>query len=268
MRLVHVSLISLAFVAVPLAAQEPAAQATEEEPQEVLEPLPIIVMDSVEDEKMVIVGSRIPRKPLNPNGGVASNTPRHGLVPGSGMDPSSNIVRKKTVRSCRAAVDGISKGTACLLLRAREAMAAEDWLLVRGLLVPLARNAEAPVEERAAAAGYLFEASGLSASKAARVEALELLLGTGSLSAQEASRVHRNLSTMARQRGDAEQARDHLQKATKLDPTADQALANLAILQREAGLSAARSTMQQAIAARESKGAQVPAAWRDFVTAS
>jgi len=265
---------ALALLAAPLGAQGQSAAelaqgpgkeaARETLPDEPLEPVPIIVSGSAKDERTVIAGSRIPRESLFANDQIASNTAMHGLSPGSGMTPYSDRTIKKTIRSCKASDTRISGETACLLVSARRAIEAADWLSVRGLLVPLAREEGADPGERRAAADYLLEAAQLSGSTPARREALGLLLATRTLRPCEAAQIERNLATMAHQAGDLAAARGHLEASLALLPDQPQALANLAVFERAAGLAQAVQTMRRAIAASEASGGAVPASWRQF----
>lgn len=269
-----------AFVAFALCARSLAAQDVAPVPEpdtgtngihgvdqkeQPLEPLPIIVSGTTADERTVIAGSRIARESLFANDGVASNTSMHGLTPGSGMTPYSNRTITKIMRSCKASDESISPETACLLLSARRAMEEQDWLTTRGLLVPLARDHDAEPGDRRAASEFLLRASELSGNAAARREALLLLVGTGTFEPAQSAAIHRNLADLALRDRDAEGAREHYRSALVFAPADAQTLANLAILEREAGIASAPQTMQRAISALQASGGDVPESWRQFV---
>lgn len=266
--------VAFALSASPLTAQDTAPIPDQDadskgdhgggQVEEPLEPLPIIVSGTATEGRAVIAGSRIARESLFANDGVASNTTMHGLTPGSGMTPYSNRTITKIIRSCKASDESISPETACLLLSARKAMEEEDWQTTRGLLVPLARDQQAEPGERRAASEYLLRASEMSGSAATRREALLLLVGTDTLAPAQAAAIHRNLADMALREGEAERAREHYEAATGLAPEDAQTLANLAILEREAGLAIAPVTMQRAISAMQASGGEVPESWRQF----
>lgn len=131
--------------------------------------------------------------------------------------------------------------------------------------MPLARDETAKPGERRAAADYLVEASDLSGSASARHEALDLLLATGTLDPSEAAQVHRNLAEAARRGGERDAARAHLAASLERAPDQPQTLADLAVLERAAGLARASAMMSRAIAAMEASGEAVPDNWRSFV---
>ena len=261
------SLLLLALVAFPASAQEPStdeeAQSQGAEPEN--GPLPIVVMGEQETERQVIVGSRIPRKPIFENGPIATSAGTRGLTPGSGMDPAGRYTRSVKRTECVAADERIGEQVACILLAAKEASENEDWLLVRGMLVPVAGNADLNSAERRAASEVLILSARSSGDTLARIEALELLVASGGLSTSETGNALRSLSSLASKTGERAAAMGYLNEAIRVDPNDNRALANLAILQRASGDPAAERTMKRAIVAAETIGKTVPKAWRLFV---
>tara|TARA_B100001057_G_scaffold465027_1_gene520779 strand:- start:168 stop:983 length:816 start_codon:yes stop_codon:yes gene_type:complete len=261
------SALIFAAAAFPVSAQETSTHQKPQSPSSEVEvqPLPIVVIGEQEKERRVIVGSRIPRKPIFEDGPIATSTGIRGLTPGSGMDPAGKYTRIVKRTECVAADERIGKSVACILLAAKEASENEDWLLVRGMLVPVAGNAEFSSAERRAASEVLFLSARSSGDTLARIEALELLVASGALSTSETGNALRSLSSLASKTGDRAAALEYLNEAIRVDPSDHQALANLAILQRASGDLAAAAMMRCAILAAEKAGRTVPQSWLSFV---
>ena len=261
------SALIFAAAAFPVSAQEASTHQKPQSPSSEAEvqPLPIVVIGEQEKERRVIVGSRIPRKPIFEDGPIATSTGTRGLTPGSGMDPAGKYTRIVKRTECVAADERIGKSVACILLAAKEASENEEWLLVRGMLVPVAGNADLNSAERRAASEVLFLSARSSGDTRAQVEALELLVASDALSTPETGNALRSLSSLASKTGDRTAALEYLNEAIRVDPSDHQALANLAILQRASGDLAAAAMMRRAILAAEKAGRTVPQSWRSFV---
>jgi hypothetical protein len=228
--------------------------------------LPIVVTGRQEEKREVLVGSRIARKPIFEGGSVATSTGVNGLTPQSGMDPSGRYTRAIRETSCEASDERISEDVACTLFAAKGAMENEDWLLVRGLLVPVARNTGLSGVERRAASDYLYFSAQSSGDLKSQIEALEVLVNTQTLSDVESGKAFRSLSSLSIKAGDEGSARKYLLDAIRFDPDHYMALSNLTILQRNSGDDSASDTMEEAIASAEREGKEVPEAWRSFVS--
>lgn len=229
------------------------------------QPLPIVVIGEQEEDRRVFAGSRLPRKPLFENGPIATSTGTRGLTPGSGIDPMGRYTRIVRKTECVAADERIGKDVACALIAAREASEKEEWSLVRGILVPIADNFELNATERRTASEFLYLSARNSGDRDAQIEALELLVGSGSLSPAKTGEALRSLSSLANRNGDRQAAQGYLTEAVRIDPEDHRALANLAILERASGDSDAADTMRRAIAAAGKAGRSVPQSWRSFV---
>ena len=247
-----------------------AAQATAEPPREAAEPLPpppIVVIANEEeraDERRVIVGSRVARRPVFEGGTVATSTGTRGLTPESGMTPYGGHIRVLHRKSCVADDPAIGAVAACRLIAAREAMAAGDHALVRGLLVPLAGDAARPAAERYAAAETLALSAEGEADPAFLEEAYLLMLESGAIVGTTRASLLRVVAGLALDRGDRAGARGLYAEAVELEPGDARALSNLAILQRETGDGDGVAAMRRAIGALEREGRDVPQGWRDF----
>ena len=256
----------LTSVAFPAGAQEQSSDQEAQSPTAKAEDqLPIVVIGDQKDERRVVVGSRIARKPLFENGSIATSTGTPGFTPGSGMDPAGQYVRTLKRSERVAADERIGKDVACTLLAAKKASENEEWLLVRGMLVPLAQNTELNSIERRAASEVLFLSAQSSGDTQAKIEALELLVASGGLSSTETGKALRSLSSLVSKIGEKAAALEYLSAAIRVDPYDYRALANLAILQRARGDPGAAKIMKRAIAAAEQVGTAVPKAWRLFV---
>ena len=250
----------------PAAPNDNSAKPDEANASNEPEPLPIIVFGTkAGDKKEIVAGSRIARKPILRDGPVASSTGTPGFTPGSGMTPYGNYTRTLRKVECTASDENIGKDVACRLIAAKEASEIGEWNTVRGLLVPVARDDEASAQERRAAADYLYLTATQADNNTSRIEALELLIDTGTLADADAAKALRHLSSLSRQQDNASLARDYLAQAVMLDPDHIQSLVNLAVMEREADLNTASQTMTRAIAAAERAGGDVPQSWRDFV---
>ena len=197
-------------------------------------PIPIVVLGNEEERKAVVVGSRIPRTPLfdSKTHVVASSTGTPGLTPGSGMDPGASV-RSVSKSTCKASDSQVSSNVACALIAAKDAMANEDWDLVRGILIPLAANDSLSPFEQKAVADYLYISASVSEDLANQVEALEILLGTDALSQGEAGKAWRSLSTLYLRSGRKDLAISALDEAVRVNPNDGRALHNLNILREQ-----------------------------------
>ena len=251
------------LLASPLTAQDAGAPPAGELP-----PPPIVVFadrdTQAEGTREVLVGSRVPRRPVFVDGVVATSTGTRGLTPGSGMTPSSLYVRLLKRSECVADRPDISEPVACRLIAAREAMAGQDHSLVRGLLIPVAENAERSGAERYASAEMLALSAEGEEDRRYLEEAYELMLESGGLQGRTRASLLRVLAGMALDRGDRDGARDRYAEAVAIGEDDPRTFVNLAILQRETGVGDAAATMRRAIAMREAKGEAVPPEWRAF----
>ena len=251
------------LLASPLTAQDADAPPAGELP-----PPPIVVFadrdTQAEGTREVLVGSRVPRRPFFVDGVVATATGTRGLTPGSGMTPSSLYVRLLKRSECVTDRPDISEPVACRLIAAREAMAGQDHSLVRGLLIPVAENAERSGAERYASAEMLALSAEGEKDRRYLEEAYELMLQSGALQGRTRASLLRVLAGMALDRGDRDGARDRYAEAVAIGEDDPRTFVNLAILQRETGVGDAAATMRRAIAMREAKGEAVPPEWRAF----
>lgn len=226
----------------------------------------IIVTGEGRKRKQVVVGSRIPQRPLFGQGQVATNTGTPGLVPQSGMDPMGGYTRTITVSECVSDREGISEAAACRLVAALQAEQEGDMLVAAGILNTMASDEAFAPPERYAAAEHLYRVAQLAGKDVWREVALEHMLESGQLPDDQAQSARRTLVAMALADGRRELARERLENVVARDPADAASLANLAQLQEEGGLEAAGATMQRAIDAALASGQDVPQGWRDFAT--
>lgn len=257
------SLGASVLLALPLAAQDAGAPSAGELP-----PPPIVVLADrdaqSEGTREVLVGSRVPRRPVFVDGTVATSTGTRGLTPQSGMTQAGDRVILRRRSECMADRPGISEPVACRLLAAREAMAAHDHALVRGLLIPVAGDDGRPGVERYTAAELLAMSAEDQADRRYLEEAYELMLESGGLRGRTRASMLRVVAGMALDRGDRDAARDRYAEAVEIVEDDPRTLVNLAVLQRETGIGDAAATMHRAIALREAEGDAVPPEWRLF----
>ena len=230
------------------------------------EPVPIIVSATAErSSKIVFVGSRIGRTSLFADGQAASNTSLNGLVPGSGMDPTSGFTRTLSRKECRADEEGIGQAAACLLHAATVDFAAGERDTAIALLRHLATDPGFSGMERLAAARALYGEAERTGDDPLRLHAIDLSLDTGSFDDTAETHARRTIVAIALNLGQEDRAIEELQtmEANGLASASD--LANLAIIQRQQQASGASATMQRAIGMREAAGMDTPAGWRAFV---
>lgn len=249
----------------------PASAIAQEDRSEVpppLDPPPIVVFgDSEEDAPdapRVIVGSRIPQEPLIQDGPVATHTGTPGFVPQSGMDPAGRYIRVRKRETCVADAAGISEEVACILLAAEDAAAEGDSEKLRGLLLPVATDPERSEEERSTAAFRLWKDARLNEDDRRIEEALLAMVEYSPLAPELHVKTWVELARLSRSFGEHEAERERLEMATKSEDTTPNALARLAIIQREAGEEQASATMQRALAILDARGVDAPPGWREF----
>lgn len=219
---------------VPKAPQTTQNRASEDDLADA-EPVPIVVLgDKEEEEEKVVLGSRIPRKPLfdYKTHSVATSTGTPGFVPQSGMDPSGAGIRRITKSTCEASDSKISRDVACALIAAKSAMEDEDWNLVRGHLVPLAGSNDLSQVEHRAVADYLYISAQTSGIVPNKIEALKILIDTQTLSKSETGNALRSLSSLYLAAGNEKLAVLALEEAVRLNPNDHRALGNLEILKK------------------------------------
>lgn len=233
---------------------------------------PIIVVGEVADpdepEARVIVGSRIPRKPIYTDGPIATSTGTPGLTPGSGMDPAGRYTRKITKRDCVADRAGIGKPAACALSKAIAAKDAGDTDLASAILRGMTAPSEFSAVERLAAAQLSYDVGKQAGDMHAQEDALLLMLDTGVMNAADQGMATRGLVSHALADGRRQLAHTRLLRLDQMGAATPQELANQAILARELGISGAAEAMQRAIAARKDARQEVPQSWTAFAAAT
>lgn len=262
----------LAFCALsasPVAAQiDTIADATAPEP---LPAPPIVVIgDGDPDEAgrgVVTAGSRLPQQPIFADGVVATNSGTPGLVPQSGMDPAGGYVRLRKRTVCTAEDPAIGKEVACILIAAAEARERGDSETLRGLLLPVALEPVRADAERRAAALLLWQDANAAGDPRRVEEALETLIASTTLTARKESQAWQSLARLSADFGNSSEERERLERAAEYPEASPQALARLAIVQRQDGDERARATMARAVAAIEQSGRDVPPGWREFAAA-
>lgn len=218
------------------------------------------------DAPRVIVGSRIPQRPLIVDGPIATSTGTRGLVPQSGMDPAGRYIRIRKRETCVADNPGIGEDVACILLAAEDAVADGDADKLRGLLLPVATDPERSEEERWAASFQLWKDARLNEDDRRIEEALLTMIEHYPLSPELQVKTWVELARLSRTFGEKNTELARLEQAALLDEATPNALARLAILQRENGDSAASSTIRRALALLDDEGAEVPSGWREFAS--
>ncbi len=231
------------------------------------EPVPIIVTGrkAGEDAKLVVVGSRIPHKPLVSRSSVATNTGLHGLTPGSGMDPMGAYTRKLRWSECRASDEAISEEAACLLIASEKEFAEGGREEGIGLLRSLALSENFSSHERLEGAKRLYAIGEQSGDDALRVHALELMAGNEALPVADRAAALRTIVGISMRKNDREKVVAALLRLQVENLARAQDLANLAVLQRAAGDQRARETMRSAIAKVLAEGSTVPQGWDAFI---
>ena len=253
------------MVTAPLSAQDASGDVEPEAEQSTVPTTaPIIVTGKQEDQKQVLVGSRIAKKPTVNFTGIATNTGTRGLVPQSGMDPGANIRLIKNT-TCSSDDAQISAKAACILIEADAAYAKGDVPGAQNLLSFLTYTHDFTPYEQLSGAKRQYQIANDLKNNASRETALEQMLETGAMGNAEAMSARRALISMALKDGRRSLARNRLVELDHLGGANAQRLANLAILTRELDLADANIFMLRAIAAREDAGSDVPRGWRDFV---
>jgi hypothetical protein len=257
----------------PASASDKASPAPSEAPEAAQrdyssEPVPIVVSGKAEgSQKIVFVGSRIRRTSLFADGQAASSTSLNGLVPTSGMDPTSGFTRTISRTECRADEEGIGETAACLLHAATTDLAAGQRDTAIALLRHLATDPQFSGVEHLAAARALHGEAERTGDDPLRLHAIDLSLDTGLLEGAEAHSAHRTIVAIALRLGRSDRAIEELELMEASGAANATDMANLAILQRQQKSPAASATMQRAIALMEAGGRSVPAGWSDFVEA-
>lgn len=224
----------------------------------------IIIGDVGGKERRVIVGSRLARTPRYSDLSVATNTGVMGLTPGSGMDPvGGGFTRKIHTKSCISDDERISKPAACFLAAALAAEAEGDLRFAFGALNSMARSDRFSAVERMAAARHFYRLAEVGGNRETRFFALGLLLDTEGLPGEEEGAIRRTMIALALNDDKRGLAREMLGELVDRGLADARSLANYAVLLREADDQRAVSMMEQAIAAAETAGEDVPAGWRE-----
>lgn len=249
----------------PAEAVQPAPEQVENRDY-ASEPIPIVVTGETDTttSELVIVGSRIPRKPLHPRGQFATNTALHGLTPGSGMDPMGAYTRTLQWSECRASDPIISEKAACLLVAAQKDFTDGDRDGGIAVLRSLALSESFSAGEQLEAIKRLYAEGERSADDTLRVYALELMLENTAFPRDNRAAALRTVAAIALRDGDEVAAIAAFAKLDSEGKARAQELANLAVLQRRSGDDAAKRTMERAIAMRLSNGLEIPPGWEDF----
>lgn len=243
------------------------------DPVAAAEEQPIIVSGkreaSEEDQRTVVVGSRIARKPVLEAGAIASNTPVGAFTATSGIDPLSveNRVIKRKVSHCRSDYPAIGKEAACLLVDAETALRRNDSATAISFFRYLNTSDQFSSAERLVAAERLFALGQTIDDAGLREEALIRMLATTAMPDGDAQSARRSLVTLALQRGNTRLAIARLREVVAQDANDAQSFSNLAILLRQEGLEGASENMMQAIQIKKAQGEPIPAGWADFVGA-
>lgn len=254
-----------------LASQPPEPVEPLLDPVTAAEEQPIIVSGrregSEEDQRTVVVGSRIARKPVLEAGAIASNTPAAAFSATSGVDPLSveNRIIKRKISQCRTDDPAIGKEAACLLFDAETALQRNDSMTAISFYRHLNASSQFSSAERLVAAEKLFALGQTMADAGLREEALLRMLATTAMPVGEAQSARRSLVTLALQRGDSALAIARLREVVDQDADDAQSFANLAILLRQENLTGSSDSMMQAIQIKKARGEPIPAGWADFV---
>ena len=239
--------------------------------QEDVEPEPIekasgppIVVTAEPDEREVIVGSRIARRPVFVDGPIATSTGTPGLVPQSGMDPTAGptVIRKRS--AFVASREGIGKEAARLLFKAQNRAQDGDIDTSYGILASIADPTAFSVGEARAALERMYVLGSEAQRDDIREYALHGLVETGLPSEEEAS-ARRTLAALAMKAKDNDAAIDQLRSLADADLARAQDLANLAVLMRGKGSVGGEDYMRRALALRRSEGHEPPTSWQGFL---
>ncbi len=255
------ALATMQDVPAPVSEQDTIAEA----PVEAVNII-IVVGERGEEQRRIIVGSRIPRAPLFTDLSMATNTGLQGLTPGSGMDGASgNFVRTISKKSCTSDDPGIGQSAACFMAGALKAEGEGDVRFAFAALNSMALADNFTAHERLAAARHFYRIAEKTGDPETRLAGLALMIGIGGLPFSEELAIRRTMIAIALKADNHERARELLGELVERDPTDARSFANLAILQRDARIKDATATMARAIAAREAGGDDVPQGWRDFL---
>ncbi|MDA7787983.1 hypothetical protein N8940_01985 [Sphingomonadaceae bacterium] len=266
------TLICASAAALFLLAQAAQAKAQEESEAETVpqaQPVTntIIITGESEDERQVLAGSRIARRPVFVDGPVATSTGTRGLVPQSGMDQAGTYVTKRTKRDCVSQDADMSFAAACLMADAQEAYAAGELADASERYAVISGAAQFAPAERLEAARWQYRIAQESDDAVAREAALLTMVATGAMDEAKEKSARRGLVAMALKRGDRAGALQRLIALDEAGMAEARSLANLAILSREAGSGHASETMARAIALTEAAGSPAPQSWQDFTKA-
>lgn len=243
------------------------AEATSGEPSETIR----IVGERPQQE--VTLGSRIPRTPLfdKDTALVRSSTSLGGLSLGSGIDPYKRAVRVTKVKSCKSDHPALPDWLACDYGQVNAALDADDvdsavYYLNR-LEEVRAANAGREADDRRPLdyliAQQRYRIADRDGDDAARLAALEAMVGTGQMTDREALSARRTIFALSMKAGARDAALDQALRIRAEAPEDDRNLANLAALYQQAGNTAsAREAIRAAIAVRTGRGEAVPDNWQ------
>ena len=269
------ALASVAFAGPALAQEQPEAMPNPAEQDEgVLDEAqipqaPIIVSGAKSEQKSVILGSRIARKPLFDSLNYASSTSLSGTL-GSGITPfpQGGFSRNITISKCTSDSKSVREETACLLANADRLFEEGDLETASDTVRFVAANGEFTADERLEGAKRLYRFGEVSGTDAMREEALLRMLATGAIARTEQPSLLRSLVAMALKRDDDLAAINRLEAVVKLEPADVQSLANLAALKQRNGQAGAAALMAQAVSILEREGKPVPESWAQLAAQS
>ncbi|UAK23480.1 tetratricopeptide repeat protein [Sphingomonas nostoxanthinifaciens] len=214
-------------------------------------------------EKQVVVGSRIARKPLYSSEGVASNTGLAAL--GGATDMTFDALgRTVTTRSkgCRVKDAVVSAPVACTLLIALKA----DPATAKSVLTAALGRPGLTDEDKFVIESELYRVTDEVGDKPAKRQALTYLVDSGHMAPTALVPATRALASMAYSAGDTTEALNRYVALAKLDPDDTTARANAAALMEGAGRrDDARGMLVEAVAIAQRRGQPVPDAWLDRI---
>jgi len=225
----------------------------------------------------VPVGSRIPRRrEARPYSTVTSDGGLAGLLsaPGNNYDATGGSggtplrVRNRVVRECVAGDRRVSEATACVLLRVRQSIDAQNYTAAAAALEPLLRSGTLSAIDRYYVASFNYQLAEASDDDARREAALTAMLESGRMPDQDRPNAMRMLARLAAQRGDNAGAIARLERLVVDNPMDARNHADLAWLYVRTGRdSEAVPRMETAVRLARQSGTPVPQAWLAFLSA-
>jgi len=183
------------------------------------------------------------------------------------MDPFAGGTRKVIVKSCKSSDARITIAALCDLALAQKRILEGNLTSARSAIDRVLINPKSAQADKFFAHRFAFQIAVKENDLEGRREALEGMLGSGLLSAQDRASARKTLASMALARGDKTTAISELERLLTETPNDAKAQGNLGALYANArSHDRARPHIEKAVQLTAALGQVVPRSWTDYLS--